>query len=220
MVLVLPLLIFYEVGVLFTDVMNGADFVTQTLIKLIGLRGFIALQAGIVLIFFALALHLRRKQKFEMGLFVPVLLESGVYALTMGTFILFVMTDLLGIDPRLSTALTLKSVGLFDKLVLSVGAGIYEELVFRVGLFGGLALLCHRVLNLRLTVALVISLLLSSILFSVAHHVGPFGDPLRVGVFVYRAMAGLFFACLYQFRGFPIAVYTHALYDVYVMLIH
>jgi membrane protease YdiL (CAAX protease family) len=71
-----------------------------------------------------------------------------------------------------------------------------------------------------MSVALVISLLLSSILFSVAHHVGPFGDPLRVGVFVYRAMAGLFFACLYQFRGFPIAVYTHALYDIYVMLIH
>jgi membrane protease YdiL (CAAX protease family) len=68
-------------------------------------------------------------------------------------------------------------------------------------------------------VAIVLAFAISSILFSLAHHVGPMGEPLRLGVFVFRVMAGLFFGALYKFRSFPIAVYTHALYDIYVLII-
>ncbi len=217
--LVLPLLLFYEVGVLFADVMNGADFVTQGLLRLVGMKGFIAIQAFIVVVFLGIALYLRRNQKFEMKLFLPVLLESGVYALTMGTFILFVMTDLLGIDPRLAAGGSVASASSFDKLVLSVGAGVYEELVFRLILLGGLIMLFDRALKLKRWLAILIAFAISSILFSAAHHIGPLGEPLRFGVFVYRIMAGLFFAALYQFRSFPIAVYTHALYDIYVLVL-
>lgn len=215
--LVLPLLLFYEVGVLFADVMNGADFITGALLRLVGLKGYIAIQVGLLVVAVAIALHLRRSQKFDMRQFVPVLLESGVYALTMGTLILFVMTDLLGIDPRLAAGSG--SVGIFDKLVLSVGAGVYEELVFRLILLGGLHQIGVRALKLRSWVSIILAFAISSVLFSLAHHVGPMGEPFRAGVFMYRFMAGLFFAALFQFRGFPIAVWTHALYDIYVMIL-
>lgn len=218
-ILVLPLLLFYEIGVLFADVMNGADFVTQTLLHLVGLRGFIIVQLVILGLLIGLALYLRSKQEFHVRMFIPVLMESGIYALTMGTFILFVMTDLLHIDPHLSAGGPVPPASVFDRLVLSVGAGVYEELVFRVVVLGGLLLLGVRVLKLRTWLAVLIAFAVSSLLFSIAHHVGPLGEPFRMGVFVYRFIAGLFFAFLYQFRGFAIAVYTHALYDIYVLLI-
>ena len=218
LVLVLPLLIFYETGVLFSDVMNGADVFTGALIRWIGLRGFIYAQLGLVVAGLGLAAYLRHKKRFDVRHFLPVLAESCLYAITMGTLIVFVMVDLLGIDPRLATGAVAK-LGVFDRLVLSVGAGVHEELIFRLGLYGGLSVLFIRGLKLRTWVAIGAALAISSALFALAHHIGPLGEPLRLGVFTYRALAGLFFAALYQFRSFAIAVYTHAIYDIYVLLI-
>ena len=62
-------------------------------------------------------------------------------------------------------------------------------------------------------------MLVSSLLFSAAHHLGPLGESLRIGVFTYRTLAGLFFATLFHFRSFAIAVYTHTFYDIYVLLV-
>jgi membrane protease YdiL (CAAX protease family) len=59
----------------------------------------------------------------------------------------------------------------------------------------------------------------SSLLFSAAHHVGPMGDELRAGLFTYRALAGVVFAAIFYYRSLAHAVYTHFLYDVYVMVI-
>ena len=218
-VLVFPLLILYELGVLFTDVMNGADLITQSLLRLVGVKGFVVVQLSLLVVLLGLVLYLRRRQKFELKIFIPVLLESGIWALTMGTLIIFVMVDLLHIDPRLAAGGIARS-GFFDRLVLSVGAGVHEELVFRLILLGGLAAAGERLLKLRPFVAIALAFLISSALFSAAHHLGPLGEPLRLGVFVYRMIAGIIFGALFQFRGFAIAVYTHALYDIYVLLLH
>jgi hypothetical protein len=219
-VLVLPLLVFYEIGVLFTDVMNGADLLTRTLLRLFGLQGFMIVQGALLLCMIGMVLYLKRKQQFELGQVIPVLIESTIYALTMGTLILFVMVDLLRIDPALSaSAAPLAESGAFERLVMAIGAGVHEEFVFRLLLMGGLLLFGSRVLKLRPWICLLSAVLISSLLFSAAHHVGPLGEPLRLAPFVYRTFAGIFFALLYRYRSFAIAVYTHALYDVYVMII-
>ena len=49
-----------------------------------------------------------------------------------------------------------------------------------------------------------------------AHHVGPHGESFAFDAFVYRALAGVFFGIVYHLRGFAVAVWSHALYDVYV----
>lgn len=219
-VLVLPLLLFYEIGVIFTNALNGADFFTRTLIRWVGFEGFLWTQGGLALLLVLLLVYLRRTQRFELRRFAPVVFESAVYALTMGTLIVFVMVEVFQIDPRLATpGSPLNEASLFQRLVLSVGAGVHEELVFRLFLLTGLALLLERGLGFRRWVALGLAMLASSLLFSAAHHVGPLGEPLRIGAFVYRTLAGLVFATLYQQRGFAIAVYTHALYDIYVLLL-
>ena len=56
------------------------------------------------------------------------------------------------------------------------------------------------------------------ILFSAFHYVGPLGEPMRLESFVFRSLAGLAFSALYLTRGFGITAWTHALYDVAVLL--
>ena len=219
LVLVLPILIIYDVGVLFTDVMNGADFFTQTLLRWTGVKGFIGIQAGLLVIWIGLAIYFRQKQVLNRRLFLPVLAESSIYALTMGTFIVFIMVDLLQLQPHLSVAQQLGNTRLFDRIILSLGAGFHEELVFRLFLQSAIIQVGDRMLNLRKWIAILFGFVGSAFLFSLAHHVGPLGEPLNLGVFVYRLIAGIFFGILYQFRSFPVAVYTHALYDIYILVL-
>jgi membrane protease YdiL (CAAX protease family) len=56
--------------------------------------------------------------------------------------------------------------------------------------------------------------LLSSLLFAVAHYVGPYGDVPRWPSFLFRTLAGIFFAVVFLYRGFGIAAGSHAAYDI------
>ena len=58
----------------------------------------------------------------------------------------------------------------------------------------------------------------SAVLFSAAHDVGPNGQEYSNYVFVFRLIAGLYFSLLYEYRGFGIAVGTHACYNVMVSI--
>lgn len=219
-VLVFPLLLLYQVGVvLIYPMINGADFLTRFLFHNVGLSrsaylGYTALVAGI---FALLVLMFRKRQRIDLTVFVPVLLESAIYALTMGSLIVFVMTRVFGINPRL--AVGLGEEGPIGRVIMSLGAGFWEETTFRLGILSATAALCERVIGMRRFFALLIALGVSSFLFSAAHHIPPYGDPLHLGVFTFRLLAGVFFGLLFWFRGFAVAAYTHALYDIYVLIL-
>jgi hypothetical protein len=220
LVLVFPLFLIYQVGVLFTlPVLNGADFLTVFLFHNLGLSAsaYLAYTAAVAVAFAVAVAVLRRKQRFDARLIVPVLVESAIYALTMGSLIVFVMTRLLHVSPRLAGGIS--GQGLGTRFVMSLGAGVWEETIFRLGIMTGVAVLLERVLGLGRWVAITVALLVSSVLFSAMHHIPPYGDPPQLGVFVFRVLAGCFFGLIYSFRGFAIAVYTHALYDIYVLLL-
>jgi hypothetical protein len=218
LMLVLPLLILYHAGILLTGgMLNGADFITQLIMPRLGVQGYLVFLA-IVTVGFLVALGtLHRKQHFNPRMVIPVLLESTIYALTMGSLIVMVMTRFLHVSPELSAAIASENV--LTRFVMSLGAGVYEELVFRLGLLGGLVLLLGRVLKLNRWLAVTLAFVLSSLAFSAVHHIPPLGDPLRIGVFTFRTLAGLFFGVLFWFRGLAVAVYTHAIYDVFVLVI-
>jgi membrane protease YdiL (CAAX protease family) len=220
LVLVFPLFLIYQVGVLFTlPMLNGADFLTVFLFRNLGLSkgAYLAYTAAVAVAFVIAVAMLRRKQRFDPKLIVPVFVESAIYALTMGSLILFVMTKVLHVSPRLAGGIA--GQGLGTRFVMSLGAGVWEETIFRLGIMTGVAVLVERVLGLGRWIAVAVALLASSVLFSAMHHIPPYGDPLHLGVFVFRVLAGCFFGLIYWFRGFAIAVYTHAIYDVYVLLV-
>jgi membrane protease YdiL (CAAX protease family) len=99
--------------------------------------------------------------------------------------------------------------------VISAGAGLHEELIFRLIGISGLSWLLAGAMGEKQ--AWVMALLISSLTFSLAHHLGPNGEAFEFAAFSYRALAGVMFALIYQVRGFAVAVWTHTIYDVYVL---
>lgn len=105
------------------------------------------------------------------------------------------------------------SVGV-DNLLLSVGAGLYEELVFRLILISLLLLVLIDILRTREVWSVAVSVVLSSILFA-AHHYQPIGaDAWSLPEFVFRTAAGAYLAAVFVLRGFGLAVGCHVIYDV------
>ena len=98
-------------------------------------------------------------------------------------------------------------------LIRYLGAGLYEETLFRLLLFSGLLLIFHMVELPRLW-GVSLAIVGSALLFAGAHNLGANGEPFRPSVFIFRSLAGAYFACLYSVRGFGIAVGAHAGYDV------
>lgn len=220
LILVFPLFLIYQVGVLFTlPMLNGADFITTLLFASIGLtlKGYLLFLAGVVGVF-ALALSvLKRKQHFNGKVFLPVIAESILYALTMGSLIVLLMTKVLGFSPSLTVGLP--EQGLLTRLVMSLGAGVYEESVFRLGLLGGSIAAFEKLLGMSRWAAVLGAFVFSSAVFSFAHYLPPTGDAFTFGSFTFRLLAGIVFGVLYRVRGLAVAVYTHAFYDIFVLVI-
>jgi membrane protease YdiL (CAAX protease family) len=95
------------------------------------------------------------------------------------------------------------------------GAGLYEEVLFRLLLLPAVGWLIAR-LGATPPAAAVWAVLTTSVLFAAAHYVGPLGDTFDLHSFAFRTLAGLFFAILFLVRGFGIAAGTHAVYDMIV----
>ena len=220
LILVFPLFLIYQIGVLFTlPMLNGADFVTTLLISSLGLtlKGYLLFLAAVVVVFALAVALLKRKQHFNGRVFLPVVLESILYALTMGSFIVLLMTKILGFPPNLAVGLPEK--GLLARLVMSLGAGVYEETVFRLGLLGGSIAAFEKLLGMSRWAAVLGGFVFSSTVFSFVHYLPPAGDAFSFGSFTFRVLAGIVFGVLYKVRGFAVAVYTHAFYDIFVLVI-
>ncbi len=213
-VLVFPLFLTYQLGILGGRGQNGVDVLTRSLVDLAerDLHNYLAILVALLVVYAAVLLVLARRDRFHPRAFVPAMAESAVYALTMGTLIVFVMDRALGVIPGLSVG---GGPGAADVVVISAGAGFHDELVFRVLVMGVCAWLLTGLTGERR--AWLLALLVSSLVFSLAHHVGSSGEPFTFAAFVYRTLAGVFFAVVYRVRGFAVAAWTHALYDVYVL---
>jgi len=101
------------------------------------------------------------------------------------------------------------------EFVFNSGAGVYEELVFRVFLVLVLALFFTKIVHLDRTQGGVAAAVAAAVIFSLAHFGGadPWGGGRFWALFFFRAMAGLFFSLIFYFRSFGVAVAAHALYD-------
>ena len=104
-----------------------------------------------------------------------------------------------------------------NMLVLSVGAGIYEELVFRLISFTVLSFLFIDVLEVRRGWAYLLIVVVSSFLFSLYHYLG--NEPFQMRSFAFRTLAGFYFGAVFVFRGFGITAGSHAAYDLIVVLL-
>ena len=212
---VLAVLLSYQSG----GVRNGADvLIKSAFIAVAGPYGPALFGATVL----AVSVWLIRKdmrahgRKLERRVFGLMLLESVVLALLFGTVVGALTAQLLS-PFAIIQAGSIESLGWWTKLMISLGAGIYEELLFRVILVSAIAVAAKRLLGLRPLPAGVVATVIGAFIFSAFHYIGPYGDPLELGSFTYRMIGGLVFSAMYLLRGFGVTAWTHALYDVFLL---
>jgi membrane protease YdiL (CAAX protease family) len=215
--LTLPIFVVYHLGVIFLPFRNAADVVTSELHTLSkhSLPAYAALTLAVGVIFATVLATAGRRHALEPSRFARVALEGAVYATLMRFAGGYVVGAL-----RLAKGAPAED-GVFPSVVMAMGAGFYEEIAFRVVIFGGGALLLRKLFaSDRMGGALVTAAwgVIEACAFSAWHYTGSMGDQVDVSSFVFRAVCGLILTAIFAFRGFAPAVWTHMLYDVWVMV--
>lgn len=187
---------------------------------------WIATPLVVVLILLALQVTSKTQWKVTASDFVPMTIECILLALPL---IVLSMTIINSVSAQVVLMNSLNAVdNLVIQLVSGIGAGIYEELVFRLILISLLMLVFQDFLGITRRNSIILSVVISAVLFSVHHHiyfidgrfVTPEEDPFVFSVFLFRTLAGIYFAAIFAIRGFAIAVGTHAFYDILVALLN
>jgi hypothetical protein len=214
-----PLLAVYEGGVLWLGgdrterLRNGADAWMRWVLDVFGAGHVLAAPLIVLLVMLAWTWwRWHDRPDDPTTLFFGTAFESCLFAFLLWQFSRNFGPIVEGLG--VSLQITVQTPHLAQILTF-IGAGIYEEVLFRLGLFVGLYGLL-RIVHLPKLVAVTLAALAAAAAFAAAHHVGPYGEPIRADYFVFRAVAGLYFTLLFVLRGFGIAVGAHAGYDVLV----
>jgi membrane protease YdiL (CAAX protease family) len=239
-VFLLPFIIFYEVGTILinTDVLNQSQvrvvaFIwLQNFLECLGFCNkftWIAPPVAVVIILIALQLASGKQWRLRLADIVPMAVECVLLAVP-----LIVLSLLLNSSVHAQNCASalpvagnlLKNSPLLANIVTGIGAGIYEELVFRLILICLLMLLFQDFLRFKHKNAIIFSVIISAVLFSAHHHIiflnGWFGQtaPFNWPEFSFRTIVGVYFAFLFAIRGFGITAGTHAFYDIIATLIN
>lgn len=235
LVFVAPLVIGYEVGVLALGpaaVRNGAEVWMRWLLDAAGFGQYFLLP--MLICGLLLGWHYTRHEPWQIryGILPGMWLECVVLAvilLAVGKL----QARVLGSPTSSSTALAWETLGgemrqTAARIVAYLGAGLYEEVLFRLILVSAIAAALKSA-GLNRRGCLIGSIAATSLLFAAAHYRFDFtllglhltrthGDPFTWFSFLFRVSAGAFFALLFAFRGFGIAAGTHAIYDLLLVL--
>jgi hypothetical protein len=239
--LTLPIFLVYQIAVVFLGVQNATDMVTGQLLRLSsGNREMYLIVTFAIGAAFAVAfMFLGRGQAFQPRKFLQIAIEGIVYAVVMRLAASYVVG-------RILAAGTIKDQGRFVGFIMSLGAGFYEELAFRVLLFGlGAKILVWffarekvvftgttnvfagaasaprattRTSKLGAAMIMLAWAIVCAMIFSGVHYLGPMGDTFDMASFLFRAVLGLALTLIYVTRGFAAAVWTHTVYDVWVLV--
>jgi hypothetical protein len=247
-VFLIPFIIFYELGTIFinTDVLSQTQvrvvaFVwLQDLLAYLGFGGkflWAAPAAVVVVILIAYQLVSGKKWWVSFTDMLPMAIECVLLAIPLIVLSLFLHTSSV---PKNSVASEVRAIvqfaaeqdavahkgsTLLADIVTGVGAGIYEELLFRLALICVLMLLFQNVLGWGRNNSIVLAVLVSAALFAAHHHIDFLsgrpnqGDLFDWAKFTFRTIAGVYFAVLFAVRGFGITAGTHAFYDIIATLI-
>ena len=227
---VFPLVVLYEVGTQMQEAVILREAAPRHVIAFTLMQQFFALFGAtgrhlpaLAIVGILIAWHMARRDSWNIRW--PALgamaVEGAVLCLPlliMGVALSYVMRDLplaagLG-DP---SSLAAASAPPKDLLILCLGAGIYEELVFRLILLTLLGMVLKDLLLFPPTLTAVVAVLLSAVAFSAYHYLAP--EPFAWRTFAFRTLAGIYFGVLFLLRGFGVTAATHAAYDILVLLV-
>jgi membrane protease YdiL (CAAX protease family) len=222
LVFVAPFLLAYECGIVLLGpeaMRNGADVWLRQLLDVLGFGQYFLLP--LVTCAILLGWHHLTQHRWHVAANVlgGMLLESGLLgSLLLGiaqlqAWLFFAAGGAFATSSGMPASLSEDGV----RVIGFFGAGIYEELLFRLVLLSAMVGLLRFAGESR-RASWIVAILMSSLVFSAAHFqfLTPGGDPFTWYSFLFRALAGIFFSLLFVCRGFGITVGAHALYDIFV----
>ena len=212
----IPLLVIYEIMAFSLSrdadwyIRNHADIIFKNFVQMFGLHGPLALCfIAIIVVTIAYLLQEKKIQIWNFKFFILIILEGAIYAAFIGAILSFFIGALL-----LSASINKE---LEVSLMLAFGAGVYEELIFRVLLFSITGYTLIQLFSAeRKIAAYTVAAIFSSISFAWVHYLGE--ETFTFYSALYRAFAGMLFCVIYFFRGFGVTAWTHTLYDIFVLL--
>lgn len=222
----LPLIVAYEVGTLYftTAAQQGKD---QQIIafskmgeffQMFGAQGrHMPALAVVVVLFFTHLFH-RDSWVVELKTLAGMAGESIMLGLPLlgVAFILNRYMPVIGLQNSQGSSGNLQSP-MMDRFIMDIGAGVYEEFVFRFALFALLSALLSDVMKMKDRQAHLLIVVISGLLFSAYHYWSP-TEHFNSRVFAFRTIAGIYFGMIFLCRGFGITAGSHCAYDVIITL--
>ena len=190
------------------QIRNGVDVLFR---RFIFDQNYIYLSSSLLMVIFLALFYIHypiiKMQEIKISYLLFMLFESIIWSLVL--FLLMMLFQ--------QSILSLNSIHNIDEqFFLSIGAGIWEELFFRVIVLGLVGFILYTFFNCSRYFSYFIALLVSSIIFSSFHYIGNLGEVFTFETFYARIFAGIILGIIYMLRGFGITAYTHIFYDMTV----
>ncbi len=203
LVFVAPLLVAYEVGVALTgtDLLLSRGHI-QSFLREVG-AGAEYLSA-VLIVAVLLAQQAAGRHPWRLPPVVPGLMALEAVVLAMPLLALAMLNG--GAPAAPPTGSLLRGV------LEGVGAGIYEEFLFRLAWLALAGLVLVDLLSLPKDVAVTVAVLTSAVAFALYHFVG--AESIHWGRFAFLLLAGAYLAGVYLLRGYGVAVGAHVVYNM------
>ena len=222
LVFLLPLVIAYEIALAFFLPTGEGVVITvkahQTLLRFFDTFGITAggglYLGGAALIVVLLIWHVLTKDKWKVdgstwGLMAAESIVLTIPLIVLAQVILPSSVSTEAVATSLATAAQeIGSLSKWSQFAISVGAGLYEELLFRMLLIAVIHTLLVDVVKISTSNGATIAVIISAIAFTIYHPLD------GTGSVVFYFLAGLYFGSIYVVRGFGIVVGVHAVYDI------
>lgn len=191
----------------------GSEVWIKQVLSMIGYSGTIVMGALLIvlggIVFFTSRHRPLGLRAVHLPLFVA---ESTVYAVVVALLV----STVVGLAMMATIGPLQSDYGLLTDIGLSIGAGLYEELLFRVILVGGLFWGISKVTKTRRS-AYIYAAVIGALAFSAVHYIGSLGDVFTLSSFSFRFLFGLALNAIFLLRGFAVAAWTHAIYDILIV---
>lgn len=214
LVFLAPLILLYEAGsaLFLTNADTGhldatirARALFSHFFELFGVGG--AFLPGVAMIVVLFLWHLLAKYSWRIRPRTLGLMAVESIAWTLPLLVLAAATDRF----RLAEASEIAEHSFGAGATIAIGAGLYEELLFRMIVITLAHFVLVDLLSLKETPGRILAILIAAIAFTLYHH------DWQTNYAFYLA-AGMYLGGVYLYRGFGVVVATHALYDLVLLL--
>ncbi len=214
LILTLPALAIYELGIVvlfkdsFFELRNTGEILLRNLFETVGLSNPLIV-SGILLILFIIVMTRGYKIEKRPGIHANYVVYMLVESMLWGGFIFIAL--------QLFTQIPLQLMTMEDKLSninLAIGAGIFEELIFRLVVISSILVILNRGISIELRYSVPLAIVSSAIIFAAFHL---FLEVYTFPVFSQRVFGGILLGSIFYARGYGISVYSHIVYNLLIL---